>query len=316
MMKTRSLLSVVLIILLFATLDLMAQAGAGKGQGRIKGKVTDPQGNPIPDVTVKFTNDNLGASFELKTNAKGEWTVNGIAGGSWNIDFVKEGYKQRGITNQITSLDYNKPVNLSLEPLPKAQEGQKSAKPQAPGMDLIQQANDLRTAKDYPGAIAKYEAAYAANPELYTVFGDIGSIYMETGDNDKAIEAFNKLLEKDPNNQEARISLASVWFKKGNADEAKKALASLNIDSISNPYTLYNIGVGFYNAQQTEEAIKYWEKAVTLDPKMVDAQFQLALGYYALKQNDKAKAAFQKVIELDPNSENAKNAQEMLDSMK
>ena len=315
-MKTRFLLSVVLILMVFTALTLSAQSGAAKGRGRVKGKVTDPQGNPIPDVTIKFSSDSLGTSFELKSDGKGEWTVNGIAGGTWNIDFIKEGYKARAISNQISAVGHNKAVELSLEPLPKSQQATAKPKEQIPGMDLVQAANDLRTAKDYPGAIAKYEAALAANPSLVTVYGDIGSIYMETGDTDKAIESFNKLLEKDPGNQEARVSLAAAWFKKGNTEEAKKALAPLNMDQITNPYTLYNIGVGFYNAGQSEEAIRYWEKAISLDPKMVDAQFQLALAYYALKQNDKAKLAFQKVIELDPGSENAKSAQEMLDTMK
>lgn len=316
-MKTRFLLSAVLILMVFTALNLSAQSGAAKGRGRVKGKVTDPQGKPIPDVAIKFSSDSLGTSFEIKSNDKGEWTVNGIAGGTWNIDFVKEGYKARAISNQISAVSFNKNVDLSLEPLPQAQPGgQNAPKQQVPGMDLIQEANQLRTAKDYPGAIAKYEAALAANPALVTVYGDIGSIYFETGETDKAIESFNKLLEKDPGNQEARVSLATAWFKKGNAEEAKKALAPLNIAEISNPYTLYNIGVGFYNAGQSEEAIRYWEKAISLDPKMVDAQFQLALAYYSLKQNDKAKLAFQKVIELDPNSENAKSAQEMLDTMK
>jgi tetratricopeptide (TPR) repeat protein len=314
-MKMRSVLSILLVLCVSVAIDISAQSGAAKGKGRIKGVVKDSEGKGIPGVTVKFSNNDLNTSFEIKTNDKGEWTVNGIAAGMWDIDFIKEGYLDKRITNQISGISFNKPVDLSLEKAQGASAGggQKEA---VPGMDLMQQGNQLRAAKDYAGAVAKYEAAIAANPSLYSAYGDIGVMYSQMDQPDKAIEAFSKLVEKDPTNTHARVDLANLWFKKGNAEEAKKVLAGLNIDQVSNPLTLYNIGVGLYNAGDIQGAIPYWEKTIALDPKMADAQFQLALAYYANKDIAKAKPAFQKVIELAPGTENAKMAQEMLDTMK
>ena len=316
-MKIRSAISIFVILSVFVSIDLLAQSGAGKGRGRIKGTVTDPEGKPIPDVTVKFSNESLQTSFETKTDEKGEWTVNGIAGGNWNIDFVKQGFVEKKITNQIASLGFNKPVELSLERAQAASSvaagGQKAV---VPGMDLMTQGNQLKASKDYPGAIAKYEAAIAANPSLYAAYGEIGLIYSEMNQPDKAAEAFNKLLEKDPGNADAAVDLANLYFKQGKTEEAKKALSGLDISKVTNASTLYNLGVGFYNAQQNEEAIKYWEKAVSIDPNMTDAWFQLAVAYYGVQNLPKAKEAFQKVIAMAPDSENAKMAQEMLDTMK
>ncbi len=182
--------------MIFTVPNVIAQSGAAKGKGRIKGTVTDPDGKPIPGVTVKFHSDDLQTGFEVTTNDKGDWTVNGIKGGMWNIDFIKEGYKQKNITNQITELSFNQPVELSLEraQIITATGGQKQA---LPGMDLMEEANKLKAAKDYTGAIAKYEAAMLANPSLYSAYGDIGLAYQQMNQSDKAIEAFQKLLEKD-----------------------------------------------------------------------------------------------------------------------
>jgi Tfp pilus assembly protein PilF len=314
-MKIRYVLSLLMIALMIAVLDVNAQSGAAKGKGRLKGTVTDKDGKPIPGVTVRFASEKLRTSFEIKANDKGEWIVNGIAGGTWDMDFIKEGYVDRKIANQVTELSTNKTVEITMEKATSVSGAAGGQKQSVPGLDLVAEAEALRTAKDYPGAIAKYQAALQANPSLYKAWGGIGLIYSQMDQPDQAIEAFNKLLESEPDNVDARIEIANLWFKKGNAEEAKKVLAQIDLSKVTDPYKLYNIGVGFYNAQQSEEAVKYWEKAVELDPKMTDGWFQLALGYYAMKNTDKAKQAFQKVIELDPSSENAKMAQEMLDGM-
>jgi hypothetical protein len=114
-MKIRSFFLILLMVSLFAAINANAQSGAGKGKGRLRGEVGDEQKHPLADVTVKFTNERLQTSFEVKTNEKGEWVVNGVAGGNWNIDFVKEGYETKSISYPIQQMEYNKPVVLEMK---------------------------------------------------------------------------------------------------------------------------------------------------------------------------------------------------------
>ncbi len=321
-MKIRSFLLVLIIASLFAATDANAQSGAAKGRGRVKGTVTDQDGKPVGDVTVRFTSDRLQASFEVKSNEKGEWVANGIAGGNWNIDFVKDGYETKQISYAIQQSGYNKPVVLSIQRMEKApptipgvQPGQNQAK-EDPSRALIMEGSDMADKKDYAGAIAKYEQAMQLKPDLHALYGEIGNLYTLIGNSDKALEAYNKLLEKDPSNMDARLSAVGILFEKKDVAGAKKILEALDLKTVTNPNALYNVGVGFYNAQETQEAIRYWEKVIELDPKMIDAYFQLGAAYLSVKDNAKSKAMFQKVIELDPASESAKMAQEMLDTMK
>jgi tetratricopeptide (TPR) repeat protein len=322
-MKIRSFLLILIIASLFAGMDANAQSGAAKGRGRVKGKLTDQDGKPIADAIVRFTSERLQASFEVKTDAKGEWVANGIAGGNWNIDFVKDGYETKQISNQIQQSGYNKPVVLSLQRMVKtpkvpgaaAQPGQDPAK-QDPSRVLLLEGSDLADKKDYAGAIAKYEQAIQMKPDLHALYGEIGNLYMLMGNSDKALEAYNKHLEKDPANMDARLSAVAILFDKKDVAGAKKMLETLDLKVVTNPNALYNVGVGFYNAQETQEAIKYWEKVIELDPKMIDAYFQLGAAYLSIKDNPKSKAMFEKVIELDPASESAKMAKEMLETMK
>lgn len=311
-MRSQVLICLFVILSLAVCASIDAQTGAAKGKARIKGIITDTEGKPLEGVTVSLSSEKLGTSFEVQTDAKGSFMISGMAGGPWNIDFLKEGYSARRISTQVTELGYNKSIDLQLEKKVMVAPPQE----RKPGLDLVEEGNNLREAKDFPGAIAKYEAALQVNPALFAVYGDIARIYNETGDTDKAIDAFNKFIEKDPTNAEAKIELATLLISKNKVEEANKVLAETDLSGITNPYTIYNVGVGLYNAKQSEEAIKYWEKAVTLDPKMTDAYLQIGFAYFSLKNMDKAKEAFHKVIEIEPGSDNAKSAQEMLDTMK
>lgn len=312
-MKIRLWLLLLVIISIGFSLNVLAQTGAAKGKGRVTGKITDTSGKPIADVTVRFASERLQTEFEVKSKDNGSFTVTGMAGGNWNVDFVKEGYKARKISTQVSELSYNHPIEMQMEKAVAAA-AEAPPKQKAPGLDLVEEGNKLKAAKDYAGAIAKYEAALAANPALAEVYGDIARAYAEQGKTDEAIAAYKKFIAAKPD-QEAKLELASLLLQQKNIEEAKSVLSGSDVATITNPYALYNLGVGFYNAQQADEAIKYWEKAVTLDPKMSDAWLQLGFAYYATGNKDKAKEALQKVIQLEPGSDNAKSAQEFIDSM-
>jgi tetratricopeptide (TPR) repeat protein len=321
-MKGRSIFILFLLFSVLAWSNLDAQTGAAKGKGRVRGKVTDPQGKGIPDATVRFASSGLETSFEIKTDEKGEWVVNGIAGGSWDLDFAKAGYETRKITVGIATLGYNKPIEIALQPAARkasstAVTSNPSAAPAAasPAKALVQEGTALADEKKYAEAIAKYEEAIRMDPTMYLLYGEIGNFYVQMDQPDKAVEAYKKVLEKEPGNQSARLAIVTALLNQKNIAEAKKVLEALDLNTITNPNTLYEIGVRFYNAQETQEAIRYWEKAIAMDPKMADAYVQLGAAYVAVGDNAKAKQMLQKAIEIDPASDNAKMAKEMLDSM-
>jgi tetratricopeptide (TPR) repeat protein len=308
------------LVLAWATVDAQIPGGA-TGRGRIKGTVTGPDGKPLEGVVVRFTSEELKATFDITTDKKGEWTVNGIAGGNWAIDFLKEGYVPRGITYPIQQLSFNKPIELSLEKAqaaptsPSVNVGGQEAAPEDPALPFIVEGSKLADSGEYAAAIAKYEEALKLNPALHGIYGEIGNMYTRLGESDKAVEFYKKLIEKDPSNVDARLAAAGVLLDQKKTQEADQILEGLNLDEVTNPNILFNLGAKHYNAQQTQSAIKYWEKAVQLDPKMTEAYVQLGAAYVSLKENDKAKQMFMKVIELAPGSEDAKAAQELLDSI-
>jgi len=248
-MKPGLLVSVFVLLCAFC-INLYAQSGAARGKARVRGTVTDEQKKPIEGVTVKFHSDNLQTDFELKTNAKGDWVAAAIAGGTWNIDFIKEGYKTKSISFPVSELDYNKPIELSLEKVPSEE------------------------------------------PKKET---------QET---------------RKPSDTDTRIEAAFAMLKEKKVDDAKRILSNLNVESITDANQFYNLGAGFYNANEIDQAVKYFSLATKQDPSMADAHFQLGVAYLSEGQSGKAKSELQKVIDLAQNSENAKLAREMLSTIK
>ena len=310
------------MILVFCAGVQMANAQAWRGHGRVTGTVTDTKKNPIEGVTVKFDSPKIGASTEVKTNKKGEWTINGIHGGEWNVDFIKDGYQTKAMSANLFEASYNPPIEVQLEPAQVASTAVEGVGGGGPKLAKAIEGRTLMEQKDYDGAIAKFNEALAENPADYHIYGDIASAYRQKGDTEKAIENYKLFIEKEAPagvatpNQHVRIDLASLYLEKRDLANAEKYLSMVDESAITDPSIFYNLGVSYYTAQNNDKVISYFEKSVQLDPKYVDGYYQLGLVYMAKNNNAKAVENFKKVIEIDPNSDAAKEVQEFINVLK
>src|SRR5207248_3044364 len=57
----------------------------------ITGKIVDDQGQPVPDAIVKAVMQNQTEVISAKSDKKGEWKVQGVADGVWNVEISKPG---------------------------------------------------------------------------------------------------------------------------------------------------------------------------------------------------------------------------------
>ncbi|MCK4932405.1 MAG: tetratricopeptide repeat protein, partial [Candidatus Aminicenantes bacterium] len=72
----------------------------------------------------------------------------------------------------------------------------------------------------------------------------------------------------------------------------------------------------FFKNNQIELAIEYLSKSLELDPKYVEAYYQMGLACLNKGDMEKAKVSFAKVIELAPESEKAAQAKNLLEHIK
>ncbi len=121
---------------------------------------------------------------------------------------------------------------------------------------------------------------------------EAGRGFVNSNQNDKAIEAFNKALELEPNNIAALVARGNYYYWQGN--DEKKALADVESAAkigSKDVEELNSLAILFDTLSLHEKALEWYDKAIQIDPK---AQWPLENRARTLedlardKNNDKA----------------------------
>jgi tetratricopeptide (TPR) repeat protein len=310
-----TLLPIIVLALVFSALPPLvddAQAQVSQGVGRVRGKVTDADGNPIAGVRVVLTHVATGDSFEVTTDESGNWAKGSLGSGDWNIDFYAEGFVPTGVTAPVRQVGRSPVIETTLE----AGEPATEEAVETPFGKALREGNELFQAEEYEAALAAFEQAatdFADEENVYFAQLNAGHAALELDRYDEAREHFNAVLAVQMMNVDAMLGIAESYLLERRIDEAMETLNLLDPATIQDPIVFYNVAVLLYDEGQPGESIKYFELALERDPEFVDAHMQIAMAELRTGDNDGAKAHLEKVIELDPDSPKAAEAQSFLE---
>ncbi len=132
-------------------------------------------------------------------------------------------------------------------------------------------------------AASHIEAAARIDSTNAKNFKDLGTLYTQAGKFDQASAALSKLAPLDP------TSAASGWFALGGAKKKKGDVAgarssyelAAKLDP-SDSKPLYNLGNIHKDAREFVEAIAMYKRAIAVNPKYVDAYYNLAISSHTL----------------------------------
>jgi len=271
-----------------------------RGKGRLEGSVKDPDGKPIVGATVKLTCAKYGGSFEVKSDDSGKWVASGIRGSDWFIDIGAKGYMLKQLSNYISEVNRNKPVDVVLELDPASVAGAMAAEQLAEAQQVLSKGNELFNQGKFPEALVEYQAILVKNPDLNVINVNIANCYYEMKQVDKAIETLQQALQKDPAATDIMIRLGNLFAENGNLEKAMEYFGKIDQNLITNPITFYNIGVLLFNNGKAAEAQGYFQNAVRVDPNYADGYFQLGLCHVNAGDLVKAKESFNKFLSLAP----------------
>jgi tetratricopeptide (TPR) repeat protein len=157
-----------------------------------------------------------------------------------------------------------------------------------------------------------------------SVHGGEGALYTAKGDLDRAIADLSEVVRVDPQNEEARQHLASLYNHRGvefgDKEDYDRAIADLSEAVRLDPQNegfrkhlaiVYNHrGVGYGNKEEYDRAIADFSEAVRLGPQdevfknnLAIAYHDRGVGYSEKGDYDRAIADFSEGVRLDPQNE-------------
>ena len=154
--------------------------------------------------------------------------------------------------------------------------------------------------KLWEASIAESNKAILHNPYRKKIYSYMGRAYVESGQNEKAIEAILKCLDVYPNHMNAWINLGVAYGNTNNYDQALNCYKK--VIKIKEDYAKpYNNMANIYMKQdKIDDAYEFFNLAATYDEKNPVIFFNIGIVALQKKAYNEAKDAFQKAIDLKP----------------
>jgi tetratricopeptide (TPR) repeat protein len=298
-----------------------------RGTQRLSGTVVDKKtGAPVTNATLKLRiQKGSHGGPDVKTDKNGKWSVLGLAASLWDIDVEAPGYIVRQIGPVPVVIGQAvPPMKIELEaqaaPEPSAEAAHEEVKIGGTAVskeiaDAVEAGNNFLQAGKFKEAVTEYEKAY---PTLSSNVGlklALSRAYYGSHDLKKAIVLLDEVYKADPANPQNAILLANMLLEDGQLDAGKKIIDALPAGTLD-INSLLNTGILLMNKKQPAAAVEYFTKAVAVDPNRFEPYYYRGLALIQSGKQKQAKPDLEKVIALAPNSDEAKEVQQYLKSIK
>ncbi len=154
-----------------------------------------------------------------------------------------------------------------------------------------------------PAAAGGLQIEERTDEERIQLLLDVASVYFEDKDYQSAVDAYERVLEIDPENKEARFIVSHVYISAKQYAKAEKSLIRL-VDEYPEDFQIKN-NLAWLYATAEDPSVRNGEKAIRLAQEaMVEAPNDhhvwstLAEAYYVTGQYEKAYRAIQQMAAL------------------
>jgi len=153
---------------------------------------------------------------------------------------------------------------------------------------------------DYSEALPNFEKALKESSGFVDACVGAAKCFCGIGKFQAAESLYLDFLDKNPGATKARVALANLYAMRKMNDKAKKTFEIAAKRDSTEPYVWDNYASFLNKVGQKDTALKYWERAYSLDPKNKEIAFRLGAAYVAAGQGKKAVSLLESVKEIIP----------------
>lgn len=170
---------------------------------------------------------------------------------------------------------------------------------EAGGASALAAAQGFQRLDRYQESIPILEKLTTSNPDQAVTGFLLGAAYERTGQRDKAVAEFRRILELEPDFHAALNYLGYTFAEAGtNLEEALSLITrAMALDPDNGAY-VDSLGWTYYRLGRPEQARGYLERAARLEPEDATLQEHLGDVYVALGQTERARQAYQRALEI------------------
>jgi tetratricopeptide (TPR) repeat protein len=167
---------------------------------------------------------------------------------------------------------------------------------------VMHYANAISGTGQLQKAKGLYEKVLTLNPENATARYNLGIIYKQLGDYDRAVEEWRQVVRLEPGHPNVHVNIGNYHYSREEMDQAFLEFRAEIWRNPRNPLGHYNLGNYWRKVGELERAEASWVKALRFKNDLQVCRLRLGTLYFETQRLGKARQQFEAVLRFNPRS--------------
>jgi len=137
---------------------------------------------------------------------------------------------------------------------------------------------------DLDGSAAAYQKALELDPANIQAKRGLAEAYRSLGNSDEAVKLYQEILTAEPTNLPARTGVILSLFESGKAADAETELAASIAENPNNVMLLAGVAYWYSSHGEAQKAVEYAKRAIAVEPRFIWGHIALARGQMLLNR--------------------------------
>ncbi len=300
-----------------AATGLVATVAVAGAQARLRGKVVDGTGAPVPNATVAITTDEIaGFRKEVEVHTDGTFTAVLLDATRHYVFHVEApGFVPRDEPFKVPVGSTQNEFTLTLTSVEQARKVGGPELALEPGYAELGEARDMLARGKKAEARDALERAVAVDPKLLLGWSSLAQLEMDMGDARAALDSATHCLELDQESVSCLEVAANAAAALGLADQHRGFVERYQKLNPNDPAALFNEAVVYLNSMDDDAARPLLERCLASNPDFGKCLFQYGMLLLRAGDLEGAKGRLQHYLEVAPEGPDAATVREILKNL-